>query len=334
MRTRLQWVTLSMAALILMPLTALGAMPQAASLATAAVASVYYPMATGIATVISRHNPITIRVQPFIGASAWLPSMDKGEMDMGIITSGDAVSAYRGIVIYKTAFKNIRILTIGGTNYLGFYVAKDSNMTSVADLRGKKIPADFPQNLMVKLSSTAGLASAGLTYSDVVKVPVTDLQAGVQAFLEGRTDAGWHAVGSPAVEEANARKGGIKFISLLATLEGAKQMAEIYPGSYPSVLKAGSATGIVKDTMVQANDIYLAAFKDFGEEAAYEVVKTLWEHNQELGQTSPTLKEWQRDRMVSEKAFVPYHPGAITFFKGKGMWSKEMEALQAKLMAQ
>ncbi|HLC21636.1 MAG TPA: TAXI family TRAP transporter solute-binding subunit [Candidatus Methylomirabilis sp.] len=334
MRRRLQSIALSMATLIFIPLTAFGEMPRSASLATAAVASIYYPMGTGIATVIGRHSPMTIRVQPFVGASAWLPSMDAGEMNMGIITSGDAVLAYRGIIIYKRAFKGLRILTIGGTLNLGFYVTKDAEMTSVDDLRGKKIPTDFPENLMVKLSSTAALASAGITYNDIIQVPVSNLQTGVQAFLEGRTDAGWHSVGSPAVEEVNARKGGIKFISVIGTPEAARRMAEIYPGSYPSVLKAGSATGIVKDTAVQTNDVYLAASKEFGEEAAYEVVKALWEYNQELGASTPALKEWRRDRMVSEKAFIPYHPGAIKFFKEKGVWNKEMEALQAKLMGQ
>ncbi|MBI2359291.1 MAG: TAXI family TRAP transporter solute-binding subunit [Deltaproteobacteria bacterium] len=334
MMKRIHWIALLTAPLLLTPLAALGAMPRSVNLATAAVGSQNNAWGTGIATIISRYTPMTVRVQPYAGPPAWLPSMDKGETDMGVLTGPDAFTSYKGIIIYKRPFRNSRILIVGGTLTLSFYVAKDANMVSVADLRGKRIPGDFPGTPIVKLSTTAALASAGLTYSDVVKVPVSDLQAGAQAFLEGRTDAGWHTVGSPAVEEANARKGGVKFVSVIATPEGAKRMADIYPGSYPSILKAGSAAGIVKETAVLTNDVYLVASKELTDDAAYEVVKALWNYNQELGAAYPTLKEWTRERIVSPRATIPYHPGAIRFFKEKGVWSKEMEPLQAKLLGQ
>jgi len=314
------------------PVTA--AEQRSASLATHAVGSLYNAIGTGIATVVSRHTAMTVRVQPFAGPPAWLPSMDSGETDMGVLTSADAVTSYKGVILYKKPYKNTRILVVGGALRLSFYVPKESPIETVADLKGKKIPADYPGTPIVRLSSTAALATAGLTYNDIIKVPVSDLQSGAQAFMEGRTDAGWHSVGSPAVEEANARKGGVKFISVIATPEGAKKMADVYPGSYPSVLKAGAATGVVKDTSLLTNDIYLVASKDFSDQAAYEVVKALWEYNQELGAAYPALKEWRPERMVSKDAFIPFHPGAIKFFKEKQLWNKEMEALQTKLSSQ
>jgi len=332
-----KWFSTTAAALIaLIPAAffSVAAVPRSATIATHAVGSLYNALGTGIATVLSRHTPMTVRVQPFAGPPAWLPSMDTGETDMGVLTSADAVTSYKGIVLYKKPMKNTRILVVGGALQLSFYVPKDSPINTVAELKGKRIPADFPGIPIARLSSTAALATAGLTYNDITKVPVSDLQAGAQAFLEGRTDAGWHSVGSPAVEEANARKGGVKWISVIATPEGAKRMEQIYPGSYPAIARAGSATGIVKDTALLNNDIYLVASKELSEEAAYEVVKALWEYNQELGEAYPALKAWRRERMVSKDAFIPYHPGAIKFFKEKQVWSKEMETLQAKLLSQ
>ena len=46
------------------------------------------------------------------------------------------------------------------------------------------------------------------------------------------------------------------------------------------------------------------------------------------------LASWRQDRMVSRKAFIPYHPGAIKFYKEKGVWNKQMDDLQAKRLAQ
>lgn len=157
---------------------------------------------------------------------------------------------------------------------------------------------------------------------------------GNQAFIEGRTDAGWHSVGSPAVQEADARKGGIKFLSVNGAPEGARKMADVYPGSYPSVLKAGSKTGIVTDTTVLTNDIYLVGSSKLSDDAAYAIVKTMWEHNDQLAAANPSLAAWTRERMVSEQAFIPYHPGAVKFFKEKGAWSANMDALQTELLGQ
>ena len=307
--------------------------PRSATLATHAVGSLYNAMGTGIATVLSRNTPMTVRVQPFAGPPAWVPSMERGETDMGVLTGADAIMAKKGIVLYKRAFKNVRLLIIGAALHTGFYVQKDSPIQNVSDLKGKRIPTDYPGTPILKLSSTACLATAGLTYDDIVKVPVADLMAGSRAFIEGRTDACYFSVRSPAVEEANARVGGIRYISLIDTPEGRKKMGEIYPGSYPYTLKKGSATGILEDTVLMANDVYLVVSKDFSEEAAYEAVKALVEHNKELGEAYRALGAWKPALMVKKSALIPYHPGVIKFFKEKGMWDDEMDAVQARLLA-
>ena len=307
-------------------------LPRSATLATHAVGSLYNSLGTGIATVLSRRTPIVVRVQPFAGPPAWLPAMDKGETDMGLLTSADAALSSRGVVLYKKPYKNTRIVVVGGLVQFGFYARRDASMDTVADLKVKKVPVDFPGIPIVRLSTAAVLATAGMTFDDVTKVPVSDLAAAAQAFLEGRTDVGWTSPGTPAAEEANARVGGIKFLSVVA--EGAKKLGEIYPGSYASIAKGGSATGLPRDSLLTTNDVYLVGSKDLSEEAVYEIVKVLWEYNEELGQAFPALKAWRRDRMVSKNAVIPYHPGAIKFFKEKGLWSADLEALHAKLLSQ
>jgi uncharacterized protein len=308
--------------------------PRSATLATHAVGTLYNQIGTGIATVVSLHTPIIVRVQPFGGPPAWLPTMNTGSTDMGVLTSADAVTAYKGIILYKRPFKNIRLLLVGGALQLGFYVQKDSPIKTMADLKGKRVPTDFPGIPIAALSSKAALASAGLSYKDIVHVPVSDLQAGNEAFMEGRTDVGWHALRSPAVSEADARMGGIRFISVDNSAQGAARMAEGYPGSYPAVQKAGSATGILTDTALLNNDVYLVAAKAFSDDAAYTVVKALWDNINELRAAHPSLRSWERSRMVSTAAYIPYHPGAIKFYKEKGLWTKQMDELQAKLLAQ
>ncbi|MBI2359817.1 MAG: TAXI family TRAP transporter solute-binding subunit [Deltaproteobacteria bacterium] len=333
MKKALLGMSLLVAMLVFLPVRSFGAMPTSATLATHAVGGLYHALGTGIGKVISRYTPTTVRVQPFAGPPAWLPSMDKGETDMGILTSADAITSYKGIVIYKRPLTGTRILISGGRIHIGFYVRADSDIKTGSELRGKRVPTDLPAMPIARLSSTATLAASGLTYNDIVKVPVSDLTAAGNAFLEGRLDAGWDAVGSPRLTEANSRiRGGVRFIPVDSSPEGAKRMAQIYPGSYPGLVARGSSTGVATDMHMLTNDIYLVATKFMSDEVAYEIVKTLWERNEELGPVHPGLKEWTRERMVNQTVFIPYHPGAIKFLKEKGVWSKEMDALQAKLL--
>jgi len=99
-------------------------------------------------------------------------------------------------------------------------------------------------------------------------------------------------------------------------------------------LAAGAATGVAKDTAFLTNDIYLVATKEMSDEVAYQVVKVLWDYNEELGASMPVLKDWRRERMVTRNATIPYHPGAIKFLTEKGAWTKEMDTLQAKLLGE
>ena len=307
---------------------------RSASVATHATGSLYHAIGTGIATVISRHSSMVVRVQPFAGPPAWLPAMDRGETEMGVLTSADSVLSYKGMTPYKKQYKGTRILIVGGPIQLSFYVRTDSGINTIADLKGKRIPTEYPGIPIVRLSSTAGLASFGMSYKDIVPVPVSDLQAANQAFLEGRTDANWVGLRSPMVEMGNARLGGVKWISVNGSPDGEAKMAAAYPGSYAATVKAGTATGLLSDTTMLTNDIYLVGTKDLNDDTAFAAVKALWDNTKELWAAYAALRSWRQEVMVSTKAFIPYHPGAIKFFKEKGLWNQQMDALQAKLLAQ
>jgi TRAP-type uncharacterized transport system substrate-binding protein len=136
-------------------------LPKTTTLATPVAGSLYNAIGVGLATVISRHSSMTVRVQTSAGPPAWLPSMESGDTELGVLTSADAVTSYKGIVIYKKRFRNTCILAVGGSLKLGFYVANNSDIQALINLKGKKIPTDFPGAPSVRLSSTAALATAG-----------------------------------------------------------------------------------------------------------------------------------------------------------------------------
>lgn len=308
-------------------------LPRSVVIATHAVGSGFHADGSAIAKVVSEKSPVNMVVRPHPGPPAWLPAMDSGEIEFGVLTGSDAASTYRGVAAYKKATPNIRLVMIGAPLYVAFWAAADSPIKTVADLRGKRVPSGWTGLPVIYYNAGANLATGGLTWDDAVKVPVTELAENVRAFLEGRTDVVWHSVGAPAVQEANARmRSGVRLVAIGTSAAGLKRMAELNPGSYMTRLKKGSFLGILDDSPVQANDMYVVAPASLSQEAVEVFLKTLWDNNDELRKVTPRMSPWTRDRVVSTEAAIPFHPGAIKFFREKGVWSSELETLQQTLV--
>jgi len=91
----------------------------------------------------------------------------------------------------------------------------------------------------------------------------------------------------------------------------------------------------VKEAITVAKyPFYLVAGAKVSDDAAYQLVKVLWEKNEELFAMHARLKAWKKEGFVDESATVPYHPGAVRFYKEVGAWSPKMDEIQAKLLAQ
>ena len=88
-----------------------------------------------------------------------------------------------------------------------------------------------------------------------------------------------------------------------------------------------------KDQYLLEMDNVLLAREDVSEAAIYEITKALYEHNAELVKR-PGLMEWLTERFVTMEPLLPYHDGAIRFYKEKGLWTKEMVAFQKARLAE
>ena len=61
-------------------------------------------------------------------------------------------------------------------------------------------------------------------------------------------------------------------------------------------------------------------------------LKAIWENTDKLAPIHPLFKEWTRERAVDHEVTIPYHPGAVRFYKERKVWTAEMDAVQQKLL--
>lgn len=300
--------------------------------------SLFYSVASGLAKVISGAGPMQAIVQPYTGSSTFLPLLDSGEIDFGIINAVDMGMAYQGPKL-KVAGRNplpftpnTRLIMRGSPLLTSLVSKKDGPIKTVADVKGKRVTGEYPAHLAVWFSVYGSLASGGLTWDDVKVVPVPAVNEGIDALVQGRADVSNHTVASAKIKEADAAI-GVRFVSLDCSPQGEARVKKAVPGYYLTMLKSGHSNGIIGDTCVQAYDMYLVGHKALSNDVVTTALKAIWDNIDKLAPLHPSLQEWTRERAVTPDATMAYHPAAVQFYKEKNVWPVKMDDTQKRLLA-
>ena len=62
------------------------------------------------------------------------------------------------------------------------------------------------------------------------------------------------------------------------------------------------------------------------------MLKAVWENTDKMLPVHPHFREWTHARAVDPDVTIPYHTGAIRFYKERGVWTPAMEQAQQKLL--
>src|SRR4030095_9901889 len=314
-------------------------LPKSAAIGSNPPGSLFYSLASGMAKVVSESTPIQAQVQPYAGTSTFLPLIDSGELEFGMVNAVDMGLAYQGPKRLQIGGRNpfphvpnSRLIMRGSPLRSSLIVKKDSPIKTVGDVKGKRVTGEYPAQLAVWYNVFGSLANGGLTWSDVKVVPVPAVNEGVDALVQGRADVTTHAIGTAKVKEADAAV-GIRYIPLDCSKQGEARIKKAVPGYYLSVVKAGSSTGIVEDTCAYTYDIYLVGHKGFPDAVVRNVLQSIWVNVEKLPQFHPGFAEWTRARAVDSEVTMPYHPAAVRFLKDNGAWPAKMDEAQKNLLA-
>jgi TRAP transporter TAXI family solute receptor len=314
-------------------------LPKSVNIGSNPPGSVFYALASGLAKVVSEATPMQMAVQPYTGTSTFMPLLNSGELDFGLNNLVDMALAYQGPERLKISGRNpfphipnVRLVMRGSPFLVGLIVRKDSPIKTIHDIKGKRLTGEYPAQLAVWYNMFGALASAGLTWKDLKVVAVPAANEGVDALIQGRVDVTQHALNSAKVREADASI-GVRHLSIDCSPDGEKRLRQSVPGYYPRILKTGTALAVVEDTCFVAYDISLTSHKAAPDAVVAAVIKAVWENIEKLPPFHPAFKEWTRERAVDPDVTIPYHPGAISFYKEQKLWSAKMEEAQKKLLA-
>jgi len=291
----------------------------------------HYVYGAAFTGLLTKYSGMTGKLVAVAGSGVWLPMMDDGEVDVGIDSFYGLWQARMGRKPYTKPY-DIKLILVGGGINVGLYVRNDSPIKTRADIRGKRIASRYSGAPNIGVYAAAEIANAGLTWNDVRGLPRTSLYRGQKDDVaEKRLDVFYASVGSGLTRELDATI-GIRFLGLDDSPAAIAAMRKVYPAMVTKVQPG--APGVHEPMSLVYLPAYLVARGNLADDVVYKVVKAAWEHNADLGKVDKKLKSWKPSGFVSPQAALPYHPGAIRFYKEKGVWTPRMEQANRARLAE
>lgn len=277
--------------------------------------------ATAISKVVVENTDIKMRVQP--QGSQPLNNVNADILQFGIANTYDTSFFRRGVGFYKGEGEkgNIRVAAALAPLYGALYVRKNSDMKTIADIKGKRVSSEFKAQKSVLQSMTGLLANGGLTWDDIKGVPAPTVPRSADDFIAGKTDVLYFALGSAKVIQASAKVGGLRVLQLDDSPDAIKRLTDYLPGSSVVQVEPGKGReGLDVPTKVLRNTMLLVTNKNVSDDIIYKVLKAMHGHKKDIVSTFPGLRGFDPDNMVLEVPGLEYHPGAIRFYKEMNQW--------------
>jgi len=308
--------------------------PKDVNVITPAPGASVHMITVGLGKAVQKHTPIeNWIVQPLGGPNLWLPMMSEGKADFANHNAADILNAFLGRGLYsKLGPQKVRTVIAGHEYMFMFWTTPDKGINSIADLKGKVAYIKFKANPMFTDMATNQLASTGLTFEDLKAVlAFSSIKEAIQGLIEGRVDAILYPVVPGAVMQINEAKGETRFINL--TKQQAEFVVERMEGYYIQDIPADDPRFRNKSAVPNAINYQSAMFtaENQNPEVVYGVTKAILENTDEFADSHPSAKYWSvKHRPIC--LAVPYHDGAIRYYKEKGLWTPEAQAYQEKLL--
>ena len=309
------------AATALATLAAVPALAQTVSFGTTQTGGTNNNMSQALSKVVSGKHGLKMRIVPMTSLEGFGPVIDAGRMEIAFSAATDISWAYNGEVTFKKkALKNLRMIAGLYKFPMALLVRKDSPIKKIGDLKGKKVPTKFNKQFSAGRHIKAAFWSAGLTEADFDGVPVPNVVRAAKDFAQGKIVATWFKVGAGKVKEMAVRVGGIRYLPAETSPEAIKRMRKYTPGATIQIMQPNPAMpGIRGPTPVITEIYHLLGGKHVSDDVVAKILDTLYTEQKKLIAVMRLWKDYDPKKMWKEVAGVPDHPGAVKWYKSKGL---------------
>ena len=294
-----------------------------------------YNQSVAIGKALKDKYGVTLRVVPGKNDISRMTPIKAGKVHY----SANGIATFFGAEgVFQFADPNwgpmpIRILlTASGSSALSVAVAADKGIKTYADLKGKRVGYVRGGDAL-NVGIEAMLACGGLTWADVTKVEFPGYGAAWQGMVNDQVDAMFASTLSGPTKKLEASPRGIYWPP--TPHKDAKCWAGIHKVAPYFVRRtATKGTGISAAKPYEGPSYpypILMTLADQNKDEVYSLTRALVEEYDNYKKAEPAAAGWALSNQIFDWV-VPYHDGAIAYFKEIGKWTAAHQAHNDKLI--
>ena len=290
------------------------------SIGTGGTGGVYYPLGGAVANVLSKHLPGVQATAEVTGGSVDnLKLIGSGQSEIGFSMADAALDALKGEDKFKGGKVPLQTLLVLYPNRMHVATIEGTGIEKIADLKGKRVSTGSPGSA-TEVMAFRVIEAAGLDKDKDMKRERLGVAESVNALKDRKIDAFFWVGGIPtaAVTDLGATP-GVK-IKLIDHADVVEKMNAKHGKLYSAgLIKGGSYPGQDKDNKIADVWNILVTGGRMSDDDAYKIVKTLVEHKADLVAVHKEAESFSLENQVQERSPIPFHPGALRYFKEQGV---------------
>lgn len=287
--------------------------PKFISIVTGGTGGTYYPLGGSIANIISDATGIQANAEVSGASAENMTTLKDGNAEIAFTQTDIASYAKEGKLMFKdNKVENVKAIGVLYPETVQIVTTAKSGITSVADLKGKKVSVGAPGS-GTYANAEQILEIHGITMDDIdaKHLSFDESTAGIQ---DGTIDAAFVTAGTPtgAVEGLAATE---DVVILSVEADKAEELISKYPYYAKDEVPSGvyGLTAAVPTVAVQA---MLVVREDLSDDVVYDITKAIFENTSKITHAKGKL-------IKAEKALngvgIDIHPGAQRYYDENGI---------------
>ena len=293
-----------------------------------------YANGIAIGNVLKKNYGTEVRLVPGKNDVSRMIPVEKGKVDLCACGTA-AILAQEGVYDFgkkrwgpqklRNLFNNAK-----GRNGTTLALANDVGVKDLSDLKGKRM-AWVRGAPALNVNLEGFLAFGGLSWDDVKKVEFPGWKQAVDGVINGQADAVIASTVSPHIQRLAASPRGNLHP---ATPHGDAEAWKRAKAAAPWWVQRQVSVGINLDSNMQGKVPYegigfpypiYVTYPDRSDDFAYALTKAVVSNHAAITEALKNADGYGIDRQLFDWA-LPYHPGAIKYYKEIGAWTAAAES--------
>jgi len=291
------------------------------SIATGGTGGVYYPLGGGFGNILGRELPGVVATAQVTGGSvANLQLIGSGKADICYTQVDAAWDAINGTDKFTATGKlPIRALVVMYPNHMHVVSVDGTGITKVEDMKGKRVSTGSPGSA-TEVYALRVIEAAGLDPDKDMRRERLGAAESVNALKDRKIEAFFWVGGLPTAAVTDLAATPNTKIKVIDIAQYTTKMNEKYGPLYAeATIPATTYKGMDADAKNNTVWNIMAVNASMDEKLAYDLTRIMLEKRDDLALVHKEALNIKPEWQTSGRAGIPWHPGALKYFKEKGI---------------